>query len=169
MCPSVAKRTLAPVTTVQWLLTLHVTAAFLFVGGSVAAGVLNVLAIRSDRPSESADLLRLIRWTLPVIGVGVAGTLIFGIWLWHELRFSIGAFWIWASLVLWAIAGALGSRGGRHQEKARQLAEGLAAAGDATTDELRALLRDPKGNAMSWLAGAAAVGILALMIWKPGS
>ena len=155
--------------TAQWLLMLHITAAFLFVGGSVAAGVLNVLAIRSELPSESAFLLRLIRWTLPVIGIGVAGTLIFGIWLWHNLGFSFGAGWIWASLVLWAVSGALGGRGGRHQEKARELAERLASTGDATTDELRALLRDPKGNAMSWLAGAATIGILVLMFWKPGS
>jgi uncharacterized membrane protein len=157
------------VSTAQWLLMLHITAAFFFVGGSVAAGVLNVLAIRSELPSESAFLLRLIRWTLPVIGIGVAGTLIFGIWLWHNLGFSFGAGWIWASLVLWAVSGALGGRGGRHQEKARELAERLASTGDATTDELRALLRDPKGNAMSWLAGVATIGILVLMFWKPGS
>ena len=148
---------------------LHVTAAFFFVGGSVAAGILNTLAIRAERPSETAYLLRLIRVTLPVIFIGVAGTLIFGIWLWHELGYSIGAFWIWASLVLWAMSGALGGIGGKHQERARKLAEQLAAAGDATTDELRTLLRDRKGNAMSWLAGAATLAILVLMFWKPGS
>jgi len=148
---------------------LHVTAAFFLVGGSVAAGILNALAIRAARPSETAYLLRLVRITLPVIGVGVAGTLIFGIWLWHELHFSIGAFWIWASLVLWVATSALGGIGGKHQERARKLAEQLAAAGDATSAELRTLLRDRKGNAMSWLAGAATLGILVLMIWKPGS
>ena len=156
-------------TTVQWLLMLHVTAAFFFVGGSVAAAILNTLAVRAERPSETAYLLRLVRVTLPVIGVGVAGTLIFGIWLWHEQHFSLGAAWIWISLVLWVVANALGGIGGRHQEKARELAERLAAAGDATTDELRALLRDRKGNAISWLAGLATLGILVLMIWRPGS
>ena len=156
-------------TTVQWLLMLHVTAAFFFVGGSVAAAILNTLAVRAARPSETAYLLRLVRVTLPVIGVGVAGTLIFGIWLWHEQHFSLGAAWIWISLVLWVVANALGGIGGRHQEKARKLAERLAAAGDATTDELRALLRDRKGNAISWLAGLATLGILVLMIWRPGS
>jgi uncharacterized membrane protein len=157
------------VTTVQWLLMLHVTAAFFFVGGSVAAAILNTLAVRAERPSETAYLLRLVRVTLPVIGVGVAGTLIFGIWLWHEQHFSLGAAWIWISLVLWVLANALGGIGGRHQGKARELAERLAAAGDATTDELRALLRDRKGNAISWLAGVATLGILVLMIWRPGS
>ena len=48
---------------------LHVTGAFFLVSGSVTAGVLNVLAQRAERPSESALLLRLIRVTVIVIGV----------------------------------------------------------------------------------------------------
>ena len=39
----------------------------------------------------------------------------------------------------------------------------------ATNDELKAILNDPKGNAMSWLAGVATILILVLMIWRPGS
>jgi uncharacterized membrane protein len=148
---------------------LHITGAFFLVSGSVAAGVLNVLAIRAERPSDTALLLRLIKFTVIVIGVGSVSTLLFGIWLWHELGFAIGTFWIWASVVLWVISNALGGVGGKHQERARKLAEQLAAAGDATTDELRALLRDARGNALSWLAGAATLAILVLMIWKPGS
>jgi uncharacterized membrane protein len=147
---------------------LHVSAAFFFVSGSVAAGILNVLAIRAERPSETAYLLKLVRVTLPVIGIGSVGALVLGIWLWHEQGYAIGAGWIWASLVLWAVSNALGGIGGRHQERARELAERLAAAGDATTDELKALLRDRKGNAISWLAGVTTIGILVLMIWKPG-
>src|SRR3954468_24028544 len=119
---------------------LHVTAAFLLVAGSVAAGILNVLAMRAERPSETAYLLRLVRVTLPVIGVGVAGTLVFGLWLWHEKQYSFGAFWIWASLVLWVVTNALGGIGGKHQERARKLAEQHAAAGDASSAELQALL-----------------------------
>jgi uncharacterized membrane protein len=155
------------VSTSQWLLMLHITAAFFFVGGSVAAGILNWLAIRAERPSETAALLRLIRRVLPVIFVGVAGTLIFGIWLWHERGYGIGAGWIWASLVLWVVANALGGIGGNHQEHARELAERLAAEGDTRTDELHEILVDRKGNAMSYAAGLATLAILVLMIWKP--
>jgi len=155
--------------TADWLLMLHVSAAFLFVGGSVAAGTLNFLAIRADRPSEAAQLLGLVRRSLPFIFVGVAGTLVFGIWLWHEKGYGIDSWWIWASLVLWVVANALGGVGGRYQERRREEAEKLAAAGDRMTTELRALLRDPKGNAPSYLAGVATIGILVLMIWKPGA
>jgi uncharacterized membrane protein len=157
------------VTKTDWLLMLHITSAFCLVGGSTAAAILNWLAIRAERPSETAFLLKLIRYTLPLIFAGVLGTLVFGIWLWHDLGFGIGTGWIWAALVFWVLASALGGRGGRHQEKARELAESLAASGDATTGELRALLRDPTGLALSYGAGVATLAVLVLMIWKPGS
>ncbi|MGZ4290967.1 MAG: DUF2269 family protein [Gaiellaceae bacterium] len=153
----------------DWLLMLHIGAAFCLVGGSTAAAILNVLAIRAERPSEAAFLLKLIRYALPLIFAGVLGTLVFGIWLWHDLGFSIGTGWIWAALVFWVLASALGGRGGRHQERSRELAERLAAAGDTTNDELRAVLRDPKGLALSYGAGVATLAVLVLMIWKPGS
>lgn len=156
-------------TTADWLLMFHIASAFLLVGGSTMAAICSALALRAERPSEAAALLRLIRVSLPFIFAGVAGTLVFGIWLWHELGYGIGTGWIWVSLALWVVTNALGGAGGKHQEKARELAERLAAAGDATTDELRALLRDPKGTALSWGAGITTVAILVLMVWKPGS
>jgi uncharacterized membrane protein len=167
--PSAAKGTLALVSTARWLLMLHVTGAFSLVAGSVAAGIFNVLAIRSERPSDAAYLLRLVKYAVIAIGIGVVTTLVLGIWLWHHQGYGIDAWWIWAAVVLWAASGALGGRGGRHQEKARELAERLSAQGDTSTEELRAILRDPKGNALSWLAGAATLGVLILMIWKPGA
>jgi uncharacterized membrane protein len=153
----------------QWLLMFHIAAAFFLVGGSTAAAILNVLAIRAERPSETAALLKLIRYALPLIFTGVIGTLVFGIWLWHHLGFGIGTGWIWAALVFWVLASALGSQGGRHQEHVGKVAEREAAAGDTMTDELRAMLRDPKGLALNYGAGVATIAVLVLMIWKPGS
>jgi uncharacterized membrane protein len=155
--------------TVDWLLALHVTGAFFLVGGSVMAATLNVLAVRSKVPSESAQLLRLIKTAVVVIGIGVVLTLVLGLWLVHRVGYSYGAFWVWGAIVLWAISNALGGIGGHHQAKTRRLAEQLAAEGDAPSDELRALLRDRRANAMSYGAGLATLLILVLMIWKPGS
>jgi uncharacterized membrane protein len=153
----------------QWLLAFHVTGAFLFLGGGIAAGVLNALAWRAEKPSEIALLLRLVRWTVPLVGLGSLLTLILGLWLVHRDGFSFGAFWIWAAIVLWVVAQALGGRGGRMQAKAREEAERCAAEGDVSTDRLRELLRDPVANALSWASGVAVLLILVLMIWKPGS
>jgi uncharacterized membrane protein len=159
----------AGLSTLQWLLTFHITGAFLLFGGSVMAGTLNVLALRRDRPSEIALLLRLVRIAVVPIGIGSLMTLVFGLWLVHEIGASYGAFWIWAAIVLWVIGNALGGRGGRHQQRARETAERLAAEGDASSDELRALLRDRTGNLLSWGSGLAVFLVLVLMIWKPGS
>jgi hypothetical protein len=41
----------------QWLLMLHVTGASFLLGGSVVAALLNILALRTNRPSEIALLL----------------------------------------------------------------------------------------------------------------
>ena len=151
----------------DWLLMLHIASAFLLVGGSVAAGILNWLATRAERPSEAAGLLRLIRTVLPLVYAGTLGTLVFGIWLWHSKHHPLGTGWIWAALVLWVVMNALGGIGGKHQERSRELAERLASEGDAPSAELRALLRDPKGAAISYAAGLATLAILVLMVWKP--
>jgi uncharacterized membrane protein len=147
----------------------HVTGAFLFIGGSVAAAALSLLALRAPRPSDTALLLRLIRATLPILGLGMLLTIVLGLWLVHEQGYAFGSFWVIAALVLWVLSGWLGSEGGRHQQRARELAERLAAEGDAPSAELRALLRDARGNALSWLAGLAALLLLVDMFWKPGA
>jgi uncharacterized membrane protein len=153
----------------NWLLALHITGAFLFFGGSVAAGVLNALAWRAEKPSEIALFLGLIRRSVPVIGIGSLLAFGFGLWLVHRQGLSFGAFWISAAIVLWVVANALGGRGGRAQAQARDEALRCAEAGDVSTDRLRELLRDPTANALSWAAGVATFLILVLMIWKPGS
>ena len=155
--------------TYDWLLMLHVTGAFLMLGGGAAAGVLNLRAWHSERPSEIALLLSLIaRVAVPAIGLGGAVTLLTGIWLVHHAGYSYGTFWVWGAIVLWALAMALGGRGGSYQSRAGKEAGRLAAAGDTATPELRALVRDPLGNALSYGSGLTLVLILVLMIWKPG-
>lgn len=73
------------------------------------------------------------------------------------------------ALILWVIANALGGAGGKRDRKARELAQQLAAQGDAPSGELRARLRDPVSLALSYGSGVLVVVILVLMIWKPGS
>ena len=153
----------------QWLLALHVTGAFLFLGGAVIAGVFGVLALRSERPSEIAMFLGLTRVAVIAIGVGMSLTLVIGLWLVDRLGYSYGDAWIVGSLVLWIVATAAGGIGGGRDKKTRLLAEQLARDGDVPSAELNAMLRDPTTLALSWGSGAATLAILALMIWKPGA
>jgi uncharacterized membrane protein len=153
----------------DWLLFLHVTGAFLLLGGAVVAGVFNVAALRRERPSEISLLLGLTRWAVVSISAGLLITLGFGLWLVHHVGYGWGEAWVVASLVLWVLSGFLGDRGGRLQRQTRELADRLAAAGDAPSPELQARLRDPVAMALSWSSGLAALAILGLMIWKPGA
>jgi uncharacterized membrane protein len=152
----------------HWLLTLHMTGAFLLLGGSTMAGLLQLLALRTDRPSEIAQLLGLVRVALPIVMLGSVLTLVLGLWLVHNVGYSYGTFWVWGAVVLWVVANGLGKVGGEQQRGARLLAERLAGEDDVPSPELRTLLHDRKANALSWAAGLAFYGVLALMIWKPG-
>jgi uncharacterized membrane protein len=74
----------------QWLLALHISGAFLLLGGAVTAGVFAVLALRSERPSEVALFLGLIRIAVVLVGLGAILTLALGLWLVHRLGYGYG-------------------------------------------------------------------------------
>ena len=65
----------------DWILALHLLAAFALVASMVGFWVVVVAARTADRPSGVAGALRL---SLPLVilnGVGAVGTLVLGIWL----------------------------------------------------------------------------------------
>jgi uncharacterized membrane protein len=157
------------VDTYDWLLFLHVLGAFLVLGGAVMAGVFNFAALQRERPSEIALLFKFARVAVASIGIGMVLTLVLGLWLVHHVGYGWGQTWIVLALVLWVLANALGGIGGSRERKTRELAERLAAEGDAPSAELTARLRDPVWLALSWGSGIVIVVILALMIWKPGA
>jgi uncharacterized membrane protein len=152
----------------QWLIFLHVTGAFLVLGGAVFGGILNFFALRRERPSEIVVLFRLVRIAVVAISIGVVVTLALGLWLIADVDFiewSDG--WVVAALILWVVANAFGGIGGKRERQTRELAEQLVAAGDEPSTELRARMHDPVTLALSWGSGVIVIAILALMIWKP--
>ncbi len=153
----------------HWLLVFHMTGAFLLIGGAVFAAIFNIAALRRERPSEIVVLFRLVRIAVGSISLGMLLTLVFGLWLVADLEFvKWGDAWVILALVLWVVANALGGMGGRREKTTRQLAERLAAEGDAPSADLRARMRDPVTLALSWGSGLVVLAILAVMIWKPG-
>jgi uncharacterized membrane protein len=156
----------------QWLLFLHITGAFLLLGGIVVAGILNFAAIaKNRRPSQIALLYGLIQPAVAAIGVGLVLTLAIGLWLVHESpwNYSYGDGWVIAAIVLWVIGSALGNAGGRRERQTRELAQELAARDDTPNQELMARVRNPVLLAMSYGSGLVALAVLGIMIWKPGA
>ena len=155
----------------DWLLFLHVAAAFALVAALVLYTVLIAAVWRKDVPRDVARLFGISRAGDVLIAVGSIGVLVFGIWLAIEDdNYQPWDGWVIAALVLWFVLGALGSRTGKIYDATRDRARTLAQEGsDAPNAELQAMVQDRRGL---WLHAAGIVTVLLLlidMVWKPGA
>ncbi len=151
------------------MLFLHVTGAFVFLGGVVVAWVLGIAAALRKRPSEIALLLGLTGTAAAAIGLGLLLSIVFGLWLVFDLdQYDLWDGWVIAALVMWALSGALGGTAGRRDKETRLFAERLAAEADVPSNELVARVRDPVALSLNIASSLLGFAILAIMIWKPG-
>jgi uncharacterized membrane protein len=149
------------------LLFCHLAGAFLFVSGGIMATVARVTALRRERPGEVAAAMRGARSAVPLIAVGLVVVVAFGAWLTDRLGIDFGATWLsWTFALLgWVVV--VGAVAGRQDRHTRELAERLAAEGDAPSSELARRLRDPVNLALNASLLGATIAIVALMVWKP--
>jgi uncharacterized membrane protein len=146
---------------------VHVAFAILFLVGIAAAAVFNVRALAAPRPSAVVREFRRVRPIAMIVSLALLGALATGLVLVHRRGYAYGDGWILASIVLWVLANALGGIGGGRDRRTRELAERLAAEGDAPSDDLRRRVRDPVSLALSYGAGLAGIAIFVLMLTKP--
>jgi uncharacterized membrane protein len=147
----------------------HLLGAFLFVSGTVVAGVAFEAGRRRESPSEIALLLGLARAGAALVGVGMLAVLAFGLWLVDLGGWGYGAGWVDAAVILFVLAAVIGGIGGQTPKRARQLAIRLAAEGRPVTDELRGLLSDRRALLMNYGSALLVLAVLVLMVWKPGA
>jgi hypothetical protein len=135
----------------DWLLFFHLVAAFLL---SVTAVTYSAVALGA--PAGGRTLFVADRcWD-----VGGLGTLILGVWLALYLdQYEIWDGWIIGAIVLWLVATGLGDGVRRGLVDVER---GTPTAGGVAMVESRVAL-------MHWLRTLAVVGLLVLMIWKPGA
>jgi uncharacterized membrane protein len=135
----------------DWLIFLHVLGAFLAVGALTALWAL-ILSSRGAAPIVSPDsAMRFGRSAGILVGVGMVGALVFGIWLAIDVDgYQLWDGWILASLAIWAISGWAGGQSGR------------AFASDAVGGR-QAGIRYQAINSVGLFV------ILLLMMWKPGA
>ena len=133
----------------DWILFLHVLSAFVLVGALTALWGL-VLATRPAAPLIGAlEAQRYGNIAGPLVGVGIGGTLLFGVWLAIQSDdFHPWDGWIVAALVLWALSTWVGGKAGQEFQ------------------------RDPVGGRRSGivyqaLSSVGTLAVLVLMIWKP--
>jgi uncharacterized membrane protein len=155
----------------QWMLALHVLAAFSLVAGSTLFWVLIVAVRRIDTPDDTLRLGPVARVGNATIGVGMGGTIILGIYLAFAVDgYAIWDGWIIAALVLWVIGATLGKRVGEAFMQGPRKALELKQAGEnGPNAELLALNRTSRGVRLHALTSAVLLLIIIDMIWKPGA
>jgi len=155
----------------EWVLAFHVLSAFAFVASLVVFSVLIVAVRNVDTPAETIRMEPVVKVGNAAAAIGAGGTIILGIWL----AFSYGGYdiwdgWIIAAIVLWFVAGFLGSRTGAAYMQGMTKAQELQSAGQSGPNaELLALNRTSEGVLYHVLASLTVLLILIDMIWKPGA
>jgi hypothetical protein len=155
----------------DWVLALHVLAAFSLVAGMILFWVLIVVGRRVDTPADTLRLGPIAKVGNATVGAGMGGTIVFGVWL----AFSVGGYdiwdgWILAALVLWFIGAGLGQRTGKAFLEGPQKAQELEAAGQTGPNaELLAVNRTSQGLLMHTLTSLVVLALIIDMIWKPGA
>jgi uncharacterized membrane protein len=153
----------------DWLLSLHVLAAFAWVAALVLYTVVIVAAWGSSVPSDVVRMFRITRVGDALIAVGMIGTIVFGIWLAID-EYEIWDGWIIAALILWLVSGAVGGQVGKVYNGVRDRAKALLEEGrDAPSPELSAMLRSQRGLVLHVLMILLVLALLVVMIYKPGA
>ncbi len=155
----------------DWILALHVLSAATYGAAIILFWVL-VVAVRTTDTAEGT--LRLGPMAMVgnvVVGIGAAGTIVFGIWL----ALSVGNYdlwdgWIIAALVLSVIAAVLGQRTDMEYMRGMKKAQELRAEGQSGPNaELLAVNRTQTGVLLHALVSVVFALIVVDMIWKPGA
>jgi uncharacterized membrane protein len=138
----------------EFLLLLHVLAAFALVAALVLFWTMTVVGLTGA--AGGAELFAtLARPANLLVGAGAIFTLVFGVWLAIYVDgYELWDGWILASLVLWAVGGGTGERAGRKL---------------GTPDAFADRTRRRQGILLQVVATAAFLGVLVLMIFKPGA
>ena len=131
--------------------------------------MLQLAAIRQERPSQVYAFLRLAPFGAALVGAGALLTLGFGIALAEHDGLGFSPAWIQAALGLWVAAMVLGAYGGRTARHARHLAARLASEDDTPNPELRALVGARNPLYASFASFLLLIAIVVLMVWQPGA
>jgi uncharacterized membrane protein len=131
----------------DWIKALHLLSALALVGAMVVLWF-GYLALRADTDGSGA-LARFFVVGTVAIQIGIAGTLVFGIWLSISLDgYEPWDGWVIAAIVLWLIAAGTGGRAGTVSRERGGVQQALV---------------------LHAVSSLAVLLILIDMIWKPGA
>jgi hypothetical protein len=149
----------------DWVLALHLLAAFSIAAALVLYSVLVVAGRRMETLEQTRLLFRVAPVGGPLIGAGMVLVLVLGITLAIDSEdFQVWDPWVIAAIVLWVLFAEVGRRTGAYYLETQKLAE----SGGAES-EVFARLRAPTGARLHYANVAVFVLLLLDMIFKPGA
>jgi hypothetical protein len=151
----------------DWMLALHILAAFSIGAALVLYGVMVVSGRRMTTLEETRLLFRIAPIGTPLIGAGMGLALLLGIVLAIDSdEYEVWNGWIIAAVILWVLAGWVGDRSGKYYTDVQKRAE---SGGEGAEADVIARLRAPTG-ARLYAATVVLFLLLVLdMIFKPGA
>lgn len=151
----------------DWLLALHVLAAFSVAAALVLYSVLVFAGRRMTTLEQTRVLFRVAPVGGPLIATGLVLVLLLGVALALDSdTFELWDAWVLAALVLWALLGWVGQRSGVYYTNVQKRAE----SGDPTAEaEVLAALRAPAGVRLHLATVGVFLLLLLDMIFKPGA
>lgn len=154
----------------DWILSLHLFAAFALVGAEVVFTIQIVALWRTEDTVRVASFVTLSRVSTVMVIAGTLGTIVFGVWLaLSKDGYALWDGWIVAAIVLWAIGSGLGQRSGNEYAAAAARAGELAAGGTESSPEVAQAFGASRGFWLHLATSAVILLILVDMIWKPGA
>jgi hypothetical protein len=149
----------------DWMLALHVLAAFAIASAFVLYSALVVVGRHAASLDETRLLFRVAPVATPLVGAGTLLVLILGVILAIDSdQFEIWDAWVIIGIVLWAVLGGIGQRTGAYYTAVQERAE---AGGAGAEQEVIARLRAPTGALLHLGTLLVFVLILLDMIFKP--
>lgn len=147
----------------DWMLALHLLAAFAAAAAIVLFSVLVVAGRRMTTLEQTRALFRMGRIGGPLIGVGMGLVLLLGIVLAIDSdEHQLWDAWVIVAILLWGVWAFVGGRTGTYYTGVQELAEQ-----GGSEAEVLARLRAPTG--VRWHAATVVVFVLLVldMIFKP--
>ena len=149
----------------DWMLALHLLAAFSVAAALVLYSVLVVSGRRMTRLDQTLVLWRLAPVGTPLITAGTVLVLILGVILAIDSdQYQLWDAWVIIGIVLWAVLGAVGQRSGAYYTEVQKVAEG---GGPDAEAEVFARLRAPTGARLHVATVVVFVLLVLDMIFKP--
>jgi uncharacterized membrane protein len=154
----------------DWILALHLLAAFALVGAEVIFTIQIVALWRTEDTARVTSFVTLSRVATAMVIAGTLGTIVFGVWLaLSKDGYALWDGWIIAAIILWAVGSELGRRSGDEYASAAKRAGELAAAGTPSSPEVAEAFGASRGFWLHVATSAVVLVILVDMIWKPGA